>query len=261
MSIPHTATKYTHFLNVRNESCPISMERARDINELACFVGPNGRPRAPFYDAEALLRWTAQHNTWPHNRQPADYNPIQIDALGLTGRYRRPMPLPVQIARTENLLRKGRAAYLKHFYSRLNDPSLLETPNDIERAKHFRMFMVQESRYALAFAPPPDTILPWLSNYWKAHPYDAEQDEDIPKPSPHDMRDEDAPFVPDQQLLDEWHQFRRNMAELLAPGHMNIDHAVYDYWFSHPINRQVDDPRTISTYDRLENANLIEALR
>jgi hypothetical protein len=261
MTIPHTATLYTPFQDVHDETCPISMERARNINELACFIGPNGRPRAPFYDAEALLQWTAQHHTWPHNRQPADYNPNQIDALGLTGRYRRHMPLPQQIARTENLLRKGRAAYLKHFYRRLNDPSLLETPNDMERAKQFRTFMVHESCDAYAFAQPSDTIVPWLSNYWKAHPYDSEQDEDIPKPSPHDMRDEDAPFVHDQQLLDEWHQFRQNMAELLAPGPMHTDDAVYDYWFSHPINMQVDDHRTISTFDTLVNGNFIEALR
>jgi hypothetical protein len=252
MTIPHTATKYTHFQTVRNESCPISMERARDINELACFVGPNGRPRAPFYDAEALVRWTEQHHTWPHNRQPANFNPTEIDALGLRGRFSRRMPLPVQIARTQNLLRQGRAAYLKHFYRRLNDPTLLETPDEIERAKQFRESMVQQSCYAYAFSQPPDTIVPWLSKYWKAHPYDSEQDEDIPKPSPHDMRDEDAPFVPDQQLLDEWHQFRQNMAELLAAGPMYTDSEVRDYWVAHPINMQVDDPRTIDTFDRHE---------
>lgn len=249
MTIPRTATLYAPFQDVRGETCPISMERARDINELACFVGPDGRPRAPFYDAEALLQWTAQHHTWPHNRQPADYNPSQIDALGLTGRYRRPMPLPEQIARTENLLREGRAAYLNHFYRRLNDPSLLDTPGEIEKAKEFRKFMAEETYLPFAFAQPPDIILPWLSNYWQAHPYDAERDQDIPIPTPQFIRDEDAPFVHDQQLLEEWHQFRRNMAELLAPGPMHTDDAVYDYWFAHPINAQEDDPLTISTFD------------
>ncbi len=97
MTVPHTATQYTQFNSeLAHITCPITLDRGRDIRDLGCFLGPDGQPRT-IVDVNALIRWTRQNHTYPHNRQPADYNPAHIDVLGLTGRYRRPMPLPAQV--------------------------------------------------------------------------------------------------------------------------------------------------------------------
>jgi hypothetical protein len=152
------------------------------------------------------------------------------------------------LAHTEELLREGREAYLQQFYRNLDDPSLRETLEEEQQAHDFRELMSEQSHIAYNLGQRPQPT--WLPEYWEFHPYDPETDQNIPVPSPPYIRDRNAPFASNQQLMDRWHHFRRSMAHEMSGGPQLTDDTVYEYWLAHPINVQVDDQATIDTYDR-----------